>query len=143
MKAFDTNVLVYAFDASSAFHAMAAALLREQVEGSAPWAIAWSCVYEFLKVVTHPTLTQVRLSTAEAWDNIRSVIESPSLILLTETERHVSILESLLRKTNVTGNLVHDAHIAALLIEHGVREIVTADEDFRRFEGLIVTNPFR
>ena len=68
---------------------------------------------------------------------------SPSVVLLSQGPRHHEVLEGLLRESPVTGNLLHDTHVAALLIEHGVDEIVTADEDFRRFPKLRVTNPFR
>ena len=78
-----------------------------------------------------------------AWEAVGALLDSPSVVVLSESERHRAVVAELLRDTPVAGNLLHDAHIAALLIEHGVDEILTADEDFRRFRKLRVTNPFR
>lgn len=143
MRALDTNVLVYAFDGASEHHAVARRVVRDLAEGDLPWALPWPCVYEFLRIVTHPAVTRFALPVSRAWDNLNFLFESPSVVVLGETERHRSILSGLLRGTRVVGNLVHDAHIAALLLEHGVREIITNDDDFRRFEELKVINPFR
>ena len=73
---------------------------------------------------------------------MRAILGSPSLVLLSETGRHPAILEEVLRESGASGNLVHDAHIAALCREHGVRELLTADADFARFRGFEVANPF-
>ena len=52
-------------------------------------------------------------------------------------------MTSLMKKAGVTGNLIHDAHIAALCLEHGVTELVSADRDFLRFKSLKTVNPFQ
>jgi predicted nucleic acid-binding protein len=62
--------------------------------------------------------------------------------LLSETHRHAAIIDELLHKSKASGNLVHDAHIAALCLEHGVSELLTADRDFTRFAGLTTSDPF-
>ena len=142
MKAVDSNVLIYAHHAKNEHFDQARASLRDLAVGPVPWALPWPCVYEFLRVVTHPSATEAPLGILQAWAQGQTLLNSPNVILLTETERHAEVLEGLIRRVRVTGNLVHDAHIAALLIEHGVREILTADDDFRKFEALTVTNPF-
>jgi len=140
--ALDSNVLVYAEITSSPHHDAARDCLRSLAESSVPWAIAWPCVYEFLRVVTHPRVYHppVPLETARA--DLAAILASPSLVLLSETPRHAEMLDAILAESGASGNLVHDAHIVALCREHGVREIVTGDADFRRFPGLIVTDPF-
>ena len=70
------------------------------------------------------------------------MLRSPSLALLSETERHAEVMAAVLRQSRAAGNLMHDAHIAALCVEHGVEELVTGDRDFSRFPGLRVVNPF-
>jgi predicted nucleic acid-binding protein len=70
------------------------------------------------------------------------VLASPSLILLAETGRHASVLEQVLRQAGPTGNLIHDAQIVALCLEHGISELITGDRDLSRFEGLKIVNPF-
>lgn len=142
MKAIDTNVLVYAEITSSRHHRKARELLRDLAEGVQPWAIPWPCLYEFLRVVTHPrvyhppTLLQVVLS------DLKTILESPSLVLLSETARHFEVMDSIIMESGVTGNLIHDAHIAALCLEHGVAELLTGDRDFTRFSGLRIADPF-
>lgn len=142
MIAVDTNVLVYAEMRGAPHHARALALLRSLAEGDAAWAIPWPCVYELLRVVTHPRVFRPPMSLDDARADLAQLLASPSLVLLSETGRHAEILDELLAGSGATGNLIHDAHIAALCREHGVRELLSADADFARFKGLRVRNPF-
>ena len=142
MRAIDTNVLVFAEITTSDHHASARMLIEELAEGAAPWAIPWPCVYEFLRVVTHPRVFHPPVPMERALSDLRQVLASPSLRLLHETPRHQEVMEEVIRISGVSGNLVHDAHIAALCLEHGVTELVTGDRDFARFPGLQVVDPF-
>ena len=142
MRALDTNILVFAEIRSSAHHQAARAILEEVAEGPAPWALPWPCIYEFLRVITHPHVYHPPVPVARALADLRQILDSPSLLLLAETERHSEILEQVVQASGVTGNLMHDAHIAALCLEHGVSELVTGDRDFHRFPGLRIRNPF-
>ena len=143
MRAVDTNVLVYAEIRNSRFHERARAVLAECAEGAAAWAIPWPCVYEFLRVVTHPKVYHPPVPAEVALADLRSLLASPSLILLSETPRHGDVMDSVVRSAGVTGNLIHDAHIAALCVEHGVTELITGDRDFHRFRELTIVDPFR
>lgn len=142
MRAVDTNVLVYAEIRSGPHHRIARALLEELAEGSDPWALPWPCVYEFLRVVTHPRVLHPPVPVDLALRDIDRVLSSPSLHLLHETPRHRRFLDHVVSSSGASGNLVHDAHIAALCLEHDVSEIITGDRDFARFPGLTVHNPF-
>jgi predicted nucleic acid-binding protein len=77
-----------------------------------------------------------------ALDDLESLLASPSLTLLGEGASHRVAMRQVLLSSRAAGNLVHDAHIAALLIENGVREFWTEDRDFARFPGLRVVHPF-
>jgi toxin-antitoxin system PIN domain toxin len=143
MRAVDTNILVYARRQEPPEHPAALELLTRLSTGDEPWVLPWPCLYEFLRVVTHPRVFHPPTPIEAAWEAVALLLDSPSVVVLSEGERHAAILKDLLRTSSVTGNLIHDAHIAALLIEHGVEEILTADEDFRRFPKLRATNPFR
>lgn len=137
----DTNILVYAHREDSPWHETAYARLAELAEGAGPWAIPWPCLHEFLAIVTHPgiyappTPLEMALEQVEAW------LESPSLVLLAESEGYWPKLRTALQVGRVAGPQVHDARIAALCQSHGVRELWTADRDFGRFPGLRVKNP--
>lgn len=143
MKAVDTNVLVYAEMVLSPFHAQARGLLVGLAEGTDPWAIPWPCIYEFLKVVTHPRVYKPPMPIDRARADLGAILASPSLLLLAETSRHAEVMQAVLGESGAAGNHVHDAHIAALCREHGIDELVTGDADFYRFTGFRVTNPFR
>jgi hypothetical protein len=142
MQAIDTNILIHAEVESSRHHSAAIEILRHLAEGALPWAIPWPCLYEFLRAVTHPRVFHPPVPLNVALEDLKQILASPSLSLLTETPRHTSLLEQVLRQSGAIGNLVHDAHIAALCLEHGVSEIITGDRDLTRFEGLKVINPF-
>lgn len=141
MRAIDTNVLVYAAIVSSTHHPAARLLLTELAEGPVPWAIPWPCVYEFLRVITHPRVFSPPVPLEVALDDLSRILASPTLVMLSETDRHAEVMQRVMSQSGVTGNLVHDAHIAALCIEHGVSELLTGDRDFSRFP-LAVVNPF-
>lgn len=142
MRAVDTNVLIFAEMTTSRHHAAARRLLGELAEDPRPWAIPWPCVYEFLRVVTHPRVYHPPAPLPAALADLRSILASPSLVLLSETSRHADVMTAVLEASSVAGNLVHDAHIAALCLEHGVSELLTGDRDFSRFPGLRVAHPF-
>ncbi len=142
MIALDTNILVYARREETVHHAAAIALLTRLAEGDEPWSIPWPCVYEFLRVVTHPRVFAPATDLDTALEGLESLFESPSLLLLGEGSAHPVQLRRTVRGGRAVGNLAHDAHIAALVLEHGVRELWTTDADFSRFPGVRVRNPF-
>jgi uncharacterized protein len=139
--AIDTNLLVYAHREDSPFHIRAAECLSRCAEGAAAWAIPWPCVHEFFAITTHPRIYAPPSPAARAIDQIEAWLESPSLVLLAESPTHWSTLKGLLTQARNTGPAVHDARIAALCQQHGVRELWSADRDFGRFAALKVVNP--
>lgn len=142
MRAVDTNVLVYAEIRASLHHTVARRVLTELSEGVLPWAIPWPCVYEYLRIVTHPRVYHPPVPLEVALNELGRILDSPTLVLLHETSSHPEIMTNLLRASGVSGNLIHDAHIAALCLEHGVAELLTGDRDFSRFPELTTRNPF-
>jgi uncharacterized protein len=141
--ALDTNVLVYARRTEAPHHKQALQLLKELAGGERPWALAWVCVYEFLRVVTHPRVFNPPTALESALEDVESLLRSPSLQMLGEGPAHPTRMRHALLEGKATGNLVHDGHIAALLAEHGVSEFWTADRDFNRFPGIVALDPFR
>jgi len=143
MIAIDSNILVHARREEAPHHAQALALLTNLAEGSSPWAIPWPCVYEFLRIVTHPRVFDPPTPPQAAMEDLMSLLESPSLIMLGEGPAHIGHLSRAIRDGQAAGNLIHDAHIAALCAESGVAELLTADRDLARFSQVRARNPFR
>lgn len=141
MIAVDTNILVYAHRQDSTWHDLAYQRLKELAEGSTAWAIPWPCIHEFFSISTHPLIYSPPTPLEKAIDQIDAWLESPTVILLTETERYWDQLREALTTGRVSGPQVHDAKIAALCQAHGIKELWSADRDFGRFASLKVKNP--
>lgn len=137
----DSNLLVYAHREDSPWHTAAFERIVELAEGRPPWAIPWPCIHEFLAIVTHPRIYSPPTSLAKAIDQVDAWLESPSLVLISESEEYWPELRTILQTGRVCGPQVHDARVAALCRHHGVTELWSADRDFGRFPGLIVRNP--
>lgn len=143
MIAVDTNILIYAHRAESPWHERAAAVVTELAEGRGAWAIPWPCLHEFLAIVTHPRIFDPPTPLPRALDQVEAWLASPSLTVVGESSSHWAQLRALLEAGKVSGPMVHDARIAALCLEHGVRELFSADRDFSRFHELTLRNPLR
>ncbi len=141
MIAVDTNILVYAHRADSEWHAAANAKVSALAEARAPWAIPWPCVHEFFAIVTHPRIYVPPTPGEKALDQIDAWLESPGVVLLSESDLHWTTLREMLAAGRAAGPMVHDARIAALCMQHGVAELWSADRDFSRFGGIKVRNP--
>ena len=141
MIAVDTNILVYAHREDSEWHGPAAAAIVGLAEGLAAWAIAWPCLHEFLAIVTHPRIYRPPTPLAKALEQIDAWLESPGVVLLSESAGYWQTLRPIVSDAKISGPQVHDARIAALCASHGVRELWTHDRDFSRFPSLTVRNP--
>ena len=142
MLVVDTNVLVYAADEDSPFHAACRAWLERQRVRADAWYTTWPILYEFLRVTTHQKVMRRPWSTSEAWQFVTALLASPGLAILIPTQRHAEIAGQVFEELpHLTGNLLHDAHTAILMREHGIRRICTRDTDFHRFPFVEVIDP--
>ena len=141
MIAVDSNLLVYAHRQDSPFFRPAFDALAGLAEGATPWAIPWPCIHEFLAIATSPRIYKPPTPLTTAIQQVDFWRESPSLRLIGELEGHWPELVKALRAGRIQGGSVHDARIAAICREHGVKELWTIDRDFSRFPGLNTTNP--
>ena len=141
MIAVDTNILVYAHRRDSEWHETASRTIMELAEGPAPWAVPWPCIHEFLAIVTHPRIYNPPTPVEKALEQVELWLESPSLRILGEMKGHWKELKEILSAGRIAGGAVHDARVATICREHGVREIWSADRDFTRVKGLAVRNP--
>jgi uncharacterized protein len=142
--AVDTNVLVYAADADSQFHSPCRDWLERQRPRPDAWYTTWAILYEFLRVTTHPRVMRRPWRLAAAWEFVTALLASPGLAVLVPTLRHADVAAELISEMpHLAGNLLHDAHTAILMREHGVTRICTRDSDFHRFPFLEVIDPLR
>jgi len=109
----DSNLLVYAHREDAPWHDAAYARISELAEGQAPWAIPWPCIHEFLAIVTHPKIYAPPTPLGKALEQCEAWMESPSLVLLSETEDYWLQLRSILMTGRVSGPQIHDARVAA------------------------------
>jgi hypothetical protein len=138
----DTNVLLYAAERSFPEHRHCREQLEEWRRQPGAWYATWSILYEFMRVATHHRVFQRPWSTSGAWAFVEAVIGSPGFDVLTETDRHAEVVAATLDQAEfIAGNLMHDAHAAILMREHGIRRIVTRDTDFHRFPFIEVVDP--
>lgn len=141
MIAVDTNILVYAHRAESPWHDRASARVQELAEGASDWAIPWPCIHEFLAIVTHPRIYSPPTPLESALDQISAWMESPTLVLLSEGAAHWASLQEIAREGRIVGPKIHDARIAALCQQHGIRELWSADRDFSGISGVTTRSP--
>ena len=141
MIAVDTNLLVYAHREDSPFHPVAKETMEGLRQQSAPWAIPWPCVHEFIAVVTHPGIYRPPSNLTAALDFLEALFASPPLQLLAESPGYFEKLRNLASAARLKGPRIHDARIAALCLHHGVAGLWSADRDFSAFPQLKVRNP--
>ena len=141
MIAVDTNLLVYAHREDTPWHGAALKAIQSLADGISPWAIPWPCVHEFLAIVTHPRIYRPATPPGIALAAVRAWMESSSLHMIGEGPDYFSRLEELVRAGKVVGPMIHDARIAAICLDHGIRTFWTADRDFSRFPALKTKNP--
>ncbi len=138
----DVNVLLYASDTSSPKHGEAIRFLKQRTSDPDLFCLAWTTLIAFLRIATHPRIFSRPLSPDEALGNVESLLTLPRVRVLSEGEGFLEIYRGVTGRFPVRGNLVPDAHLAALLLQHGVRRLYTVDRDFRKFDFLEVTDPF-
>jgi uncharacterized protein len=136
----DANILIYAHVGSFAQHDIAREWLDRQLSGVPRVGLPWVSLLAFLRLVTNPRMFERPESMAAAWNQVTAWLACETAWVPQPTERHAELLGELLALPGVRGNLVPDAHLAALAIEHGVI-LCSADGDFARFPGLRWLNP--
>jgi toxin-antitoxin system PIN domain toxin len=136
----DANLLLFAVDAGSPWHRRAADWLTAQLNGDQRVGIPWESFGAFVRIATHPRASDRPLQPDEAWTFVEEWLAVPTVWVPQPTEAHADVLGSLVRRYHLTGNLVPDAHLAAIAIEHGL-EVCSADSDFARFAEIRWRNP--
>lgn len=136
----DANILLYAANRTSSRHEAARSWWDEQLSGTTPVCLCWSVLCAFIRIGTNPRVFDYPLSLDEATSRVQSWLDQPCVRLIHPTQRHWSILHELLIAAQASANLVTDAHLATLAIEHNC-ELISTDSDFARFPRIRWRNP--
>lgn len=136
----DANVLLYAVDTGSTFHEPSRDWLERALNGPTRVGFPWASLTAFQRISTHPRVSADPLSPAQACSYVADWLEADRSWVPLPSDRHALILRRLIVGGDLRGNLVTDAHLAALAVEHGVG-ICSVDSDFARFPELTWVNP--
>jgi len=131
----DANVLLYAVNSDAPNHTAARSWLDGALSGGETVAFPWAVLLAFLRLATHPAVFPLPLGADAAIARVREWLRQPAATVAEPGSRHLEILAALVEESGVAGNLVSDAHLAALAIELDA-ELVSFDRDFARFAGL-------
>jgi uncharacterized protein len=136
----DANILLYAEDQLNPQHAAAKRWWDEQLSGSSPVCLCWTVIGAFIRIATNSRVFESPLSRKEAMAKVQGWLEQPCTRLVEATERHWLVFQQMMNDGQALGNLVTDAHLAALAIQHGC-ELLSTDADFARFPRVKWRNP--
>jgi toxin-antitoxin system PIN domain toxin len=140
VKLIDANLLVYATDRRSPRHEAARSWLERQLSGDETVGFSWIVLLAFIRLTTSAYVFERPLSADRALDVVDQWLGQPCVVVVHPGDRHARIVRELLHPLGTAGNLVNDAHLAALAVEHGA-ELCSCDADFSRFSGVRWKNP--
>jgi toxin-antitoxin system PIN domain toxin len=136
----DANLLLYAFDSHSEHHKPARTWWEAQLSGTESVGLTWPVINAFIRIGTNHRSHPRPMTLEEAFVRVQSWLDQPCVKIIQPTENHWTIFQQMLRAGNATANLVSDAHLAALAVEHNCI-LHSTDRDFSRFRGLKWKNP--
>ena len=140
MRLVDANILIYAHVRSFAQHPAARGWLDQQLNVPGPVGLPWPSIIAFLRLVTNPRIFEHPESIGDAWRQVHAWLACETAWIPQPTERHAELLGEFLALPGMHGDLVPDALLAALAVEHGLT-LCSTDGDFARFGGLRWLNP--
>jgi toxin-antitoxin system PIN domain toxin len=138
----DANVLLFASDRASERHRTARAFLESCAASPEVLCLTWPTIMAYVRIATHPSIFAAPLTPEEALGNVDALLALPQTRVVSEQDDFMDAYLHVTASTTVRGNLVPDAHVAAILFQNGVRTLYSNDRDFRKFESLDVREPF-
>jgi len=140
MKLPDANILIYAVDQAARSHATAKLWLENSLNEIEQIGFAWPALIAFVRLSTKANFFAHPLTSGQAFDYVDEWLAQPNALIVSPTSQHGIVLRKLLQPLSTAGNLVPDAHLAALAIEHGAT-LYSFDNDFSRFQGIKWIDP--
>lgn len=138
----DVNLLLYASDVGSVRHLKARGFLDSCAASPELLCLTWPTLISYLRIATHPRIFGSPLSPTEALSNIEALLALPQVRAVGELDGFLNAYSTASDGVFVRGNLVPDAHVAAIMLQHGVRTLYSHDRDFHKFTFLEVRDPF-
>jgi len=138
----DANLLIYAHVASLPQHDAARTWLDARLNGPVPLGLPWPSLLSFIRIVANPRIFEQPDSIVNAWTQVEAWLGCAPVWIPHPTDRHREILGMLLANRVRRANMVPDAHLAALAIEHGLT-LCSTDGDFAQFPDLRWDNPLQ
>lgn len=138
----DANVLLYAEDQQCPHHDKARKWWEAQLSGASPVCLCWAVIGAFIRIGTNARVFEHPLSLDDAFVRVQSWLDQPCTRIIHPTDRHWVVFQKMLLQGQAVGNLVTDAHLAALASEYGC-ELISTDADFSRFPGIKWRNPLK
>jgi len=136
----DANILLYAEDSLHPRNQQAREWWDGRLSQTETVCLCWTVLSAFIRIGTNPRVFEHPLSLEQALARVQSWLDQPCTRVVRPTERHWTVFQQMLTDGQATANLVTDAHLAALAIEHGC-ELASTDSDFARFPKLKWSNP--
>ena len=136
----DANILLYAEDSLNTRNEKARIWWDSQLSSAGVVCLCWTVINAFIRIGTNARVFEYPLSNKQALSRVQSWLDQPCTRIIRPTEQHWKVLSQLITESQVSANLVTDAHLAALAIEHGCK-LASTDADFSRFSGLKWINP--
>ncbi len=141
--AVDVNILLYSSDVGNHYHEKARVFIEECMKGDELFCLGWPTVMSYLRIATHPAIFGQPLSPDEAASNISTLMNLRHVRLISEEEGFWDIYREVSAEIPIRGNLVPDAHLAAILRQHGVKKLFSHDRDYLKFSFLDVRDPLQ
>jgi len=138
----DANILLYAEDSLSPSHRVARRWWDGCLSGTEPVCLCWPVISGFVRIATNSRVFEHPLDLEDAVSRVQGWLDQPCVRLIRPSERHWPLFREMLIEAQALGNLVTDAHLAALALEHGC-ELCSTDGDFARFPKLKWRNPLK
>ena len=136
----DANLLLFAVDETALAHERVATWLSAQLNGDRRVGLPWESLTAFVRIASNPRASNHPLKPDEAWQLVEEWLAAPTVWIPVPTDQHAGVFGSLVCRYQLAGNMIPDAHLAALAIEHGL-EVCSADTDFARFTEIRWRNP--
>ena len=138
----DTNILLHAVNPDSPDAPRCAAAVTSLVNGTESWALTWGILYEFMRVSTHQRIFPTPLTVKQAHGFVEDWVSAADCAIIAESGYHrQALVDCLSEAPRLSGNILHDFHIAVLMREHGITEIFTFDQDFHTFPWIAIRPP--